>query len=222
MARLTRAESQARTRERLIASGRIAFARTGYVSASIEEIAEGAGFSKGAFYSNFATKEALALEIARFDTDEVVQATVTAIDHAKGNPDRMMANVAALARSLSENPDRYILRAELMLHAARSPGFAAAYQEQYIRQHQQITELIATLLYQLNVPPLSAPSVLASAVMALAQGHALLRPVGDPSSFAETLRTFLDTAVHRARLAAEVDKSLSTGQPRASSSEQPA
>lgn len=203
MARLTRAESQAQTRERLIASGREAFARSSYANTSIEEIAEGAGYSKGAFYSNFATKEELALEIVRRDTDMVVAATAAAIEHARGNPDKIMENVAGLALTLSTQSERYILRAEMMLHAARSPGFATAYREQYIRQHGQIASLIAVLFANLKVPPRVPPSVLASAVLALAQGHALLRTVGDPSTFGETLRTFLDTAVHRARLAAD-------------------
>ena len=55
--RLTREESRALTRMRLLASARELMARAGYESVSIDRITEGAGYSKGAFYSNFASKE---------------------------------------------------------------------------------------------------------------------------------------------------------------------
>src|SRR3978361_631567 len=54
---------QAETREKLLESARAAFGRKGFASATIDEIAEGAGFSRGAFYSNFSTKEDVAGEL---------------------------------------------------------------------------------------------------------------------------------------------------------------
>ncbi|TIS14873.1 MAG: helix-turn-helix transcriptional regulator, partial [Mesorhizobium sp.] len=63
MARLTREQSQALTREKLLASASEMVARDGYSGASIERIAEEAGFSKGAFYSNFTNKEDIFLQL---------------------------------------------------------------------------------------------------------------------------------------------------------------
>lgn len=63
MPALTREESQARTRRLLLEKGPEVVAREGYEGASIDKIAEAAGFSKGAFYSNFATKEEYFLEL---------------------------------------------------------------------------------------------------------------------------------------------------------------
>jgi TetR/AcrR family transcriptional regulator, transcriptional repressor of aconitase len=56
MPRLTREQSQALTRERILEAAGVV-ARDGYDGASVDRIAEAAGFSKGAFYSNFASKE---------------------------------------------------------------------------------------------------------------------------------------------------------------------
>src|SRR5664279_359999 len=56
-ARMTREQSKANTRERLLAGARGAFASSGFHGASVEEIASRAGFSTGALYSNFAGKE---------------------------------------------------------------------------------------------------------------------------------------------------------------------
>lgn len=61
MPRLTRKEKQARTRECLMKSAARVFARRGLQQASIDEVAEDAGFTKGAFYANFKSKEELFL-----------------------------------------------------------------------------------------------------------------------------------------------------------------
>src|SRR5438128_6303174 len=61
MARLTRKEKQAHTRECLMHSAARVFARRGLQQASIDEVAEDAGFTKGAFYANFKSKEELFL-----------------------------------------------------------------------------------------------------------------------------------------------------------------
>ncbi|WP_454857756.1 TetR family transcriptional regulator [Rhizobium binxianense] len=63
MARLTREQSQAQTREKLLASAYEVVARDGYDGATIERIADEAGFSKGAFYSNFSSKEEIVLQL---------------------------------------------------------------------------------------------------------------------------------------------------------------
>ena len=63
MARLTHAESQARTRDRLIAAAARVFARRGFHGASVDEIADEAELTKGAVYSNFASKDELFLGV---------------------------------------------------------------------------------------------------------------------------------------------------------------
>lgn len=63
MARLTRSESQAQTRADLIATARDLFLADGYAATSLEKVAEQAGYSKGAVYSNFRNKNELCLEV---------------------------------------------------------------------------------------------------------------------------------------------------------------
>jgi AcrR family transcriptional regulator len=69
--RMSRKESQFQTRERLLDAGLQVFSRRGYYAASVDEIAAEAGFSKGAVYSNFESKEDLFLALIdrRFTTD---------------------------------------------------------------------------------------------------------------------------------------------------------
>ncbi|MCZ4554685.1 TetR/AcrR family transcriptional regulator [Rhodococcus maanshanensis] len=63
MARLTRSESQAQTRTNLIATARDLFLADGFAATSLEKVAEEAGYSKGAVYSNFRNKNELCLEV---------------------------------------------------------------------------------------------------------------------------------------------------------------
>jgi len=61
--RLTREESKELTRARLIDAAEKIFIRRGFDEASVDEISEMAGYSRGAFYSNFDNKEQLFLAV---------------------------------------------------------------------------------------------------------------------------------------------------------------
>lgn len=63
MARLTRSESQARTRQQLVTTAQEMFLADGYASTSLDKVAEAAGYSKGAVYSNFRNKDELCLAV---------------------------------------------------------------------------------------------------------------------------------------------------------------
>ena len=65
MARLTREQSQAITRERILSAAGDVVARDGYDGASVDRIAEAAGYSKGAFYSNFSSKRMCSINCSK-------------------------------------------------------------------------------------------------------------------------------------------------------------
>lgn len=119
-ARLTRVEQREETRRRVLeAAGRV-FARRGYEAASLEEIAEDAGFSRGAVYSNFRDKDDLFvafLQERMREEGEEMRAAILA------EPD--IAGRMAVARAryiVSHCKDTALLYAELQLAAARHPA----------------------------------------------------------------------------------------------------
>jgi AcrR family transcriptional regulator len=66
--RMSRAASKARTRQALLDSARAVFEEKGFNAATVEEIVERAGFTRGAFYANFADKaDALWEVVGSFD-----------------------------------------------------------------------------------------------------------------------------------------------------------
>jgi AcrR family transcriptional regulator len=119
--RPTRAQTQAQTRSQLIEGAAHVFALRGFQAATIEEIAERAGYSHGAVYSNFKGKEDLFLAV--FEQymaqriDEVTQATAaqgTFAERARAGADQWM-------RRFGEDRATFLLHLEFMIHAARNP-----------------------------------------------------------------------------------------------------
>lgn len=63
--RLTRAERQAQTRQELLDAAARVFVRRGFQGSSVEEISAEAGYTRGAFYSNFKSKDEVLVELLR-------------------------------------------------------------------------------------------------------------------------------------------------------------
>src|SRR6202023_589951 len=99
-ARMTREQSKANTRERLLGAARRAFASSGFHGASVEEIASRAGFSTGALYSNFDGKEDLFLVLMEREIDEHAREISEAVrergsvaERAAGGPRQWMTMI---------------------------------------------------------------------------------------------------------------------------------
>ncbi|MFG1773045.1 TetR/AcrR family transcriptional regulator [Nocardia salmonicida] len=99
MARMTRKESHALTRERLVETAKRLFMADGYNVTPLEKVATEAGFSKGAVYSNFATKHELGLAVIDVVHVERAQSLVDAmLPH-----DNMAERIEGFARWADEN-----------------------------------------------------------------------------------------------------------------------
>ncbi|MGW6120127.1 TetR/AcrR family transcriptional regulator [Nocardia sp. NPDC055165] len=99
MARMTRKESHAHTRERLVETAKRLFMADGYNVTPLEKVATEAGFSKGAVYSNFATKHELGLAVLDVVHVERAQSLVDAmLAH-----DTLTERIEGFARWADEN-----------------------------------------------------------------------------------------------------------------------
>ncbi|MFF4585503.1 TetR/AcrR family transcriptional regulator [Streptomyces sp. NPDC001388] len=94
MARLSRVESQERTREQLVATARELFLRDGYGVTSLSDVAERAGYSKGAVYSNFRSKGHLCLAVLDAIRAEQLALLTEAVLRDAGADDRLAAFAA--------------------------------------------------------------------------------------------------------------------------------
>ncbi len=117
--RQTRVEQREQTRRRLLEAAARVFARRGFEAASVEEIAEAAGYSRGAVYSNFRDKDDLYVTFLEERMSEEAAELAAVASAAPGWPARMAALRAQYVRS--HGKDTAVLYAELQLAAARHP-----------------------------------------------------------------------------------------------------
>src|SRR5437016_5960759 len=129
--RLNRDERKALTRTSLIDGARAVFAGRGFHRASLAEIAEEAGYSTGAVYSNFAGKEDLFLAVL----DEHIARRLRAVEDAVAQADTPQEQARAGARNwmefLSEEPDWYPLFIEFWAYALRDPDLRVRVAERF-------------------------------------------------------------------------------------------
>jgi AcrR family transcriptional regulator len=145
MARLTRAESQAQTRQRLIEAAAIVFARRGFHGASIDEVADEAGYTKGAVYSNFGSKDELFLAVleARLQTNADFYRRLD--QRAQAQPGQDLAGLLPRLDDLEET--WCLLQVEFWLYALRNPPLRdrmAALYRRYRAQLASITQRAAS------------------------------------------------------------------------------
>ncbi|HEY2537480.1 MAG TPA: TetR/AcrR family transcriptional regulator [Solirubrobacteraceae bacterium] len=114
---MTRAESQAQTREDLLAAAARAFSRRGYERASVAEIADDAGYSHGAVYSNFEGKEDLFLALYERWVAQRVEAIDLAWTEAGTLAERARAAADEWLQRLADDPAPFLLRLELTVRA---------------------------------------------------------------------------------------------------------
>ena len=119
--RLTRAAKQEQTRAQLIEAAASVFARRGFQAATIEEIAEEAGYSHGAVYSNFAGKEDLFLAVFEQYMSQRVAEVARAAEIEGSFAERARAGADQWMQRFAGDRDTFLLHLEFMIHAARNP-----------------------------------------------------------------------------------------------------
>jgi AcrR family transcriptional regulator len=155
--------------ERLLDAAARTFARKGYAGASVEEIAESAGYSIGAVYSNFGGKQELFLELMSRRADRR-RAAVAEILSADDGGDQVQALAQVLERTSSPDPDLMALRAEFWLYAVRNPEAMGALTTQRREQVDALISVVSTAMDRVGAPPGVSASAVATVALAMFQG----------------------------------------------------
>ena len=143
---------RAQTQERLMAAAARVFAERGIIGASVEELCEAAGFTRGAFYSNFADKDELVLALIRQSIKNQYAAAEQAIARTKAAPGRpdaaeLVSNtLAAFAEAGHSGRETILTERELLLYAARQPALRSPYLAFVEECDRQLAVLIADAL----------------------------------------------------------------------------
>ena len=189
--RLTREDRRAQTRERLLDAAAEVFNRLGYHGASLEAVADAAGFTKGAVYSNFASKEELFAALADRKSDAAnLEAAHDAFRQmtAREFVNSMAANLRAqVARDESWD----VLTIEMWLAAMRGPALRPALARNYREMREEFGTEIERKLGEAGITSSFSAPELGALVSALGSGlilQAYLEPDAiDPSLLARAL-----------------------------------
>lgn len=209
--RRSRKEQQATTRSKLMrAAGRV-FCRHGLEGASIDQVAADAGFTKGAFYANFRSKEELFLAML----DERFARRIATIDAVLASDSSDADVVQEGARDFREavvgDPEWERLFFEFAAYAARNDAFREELVARWRTLVDRMGEGLALRARRAGMQPPESPQRLAKMICAAANGVALqslLDPEESPADLFESLLQLLTAGV---TALAEAEQAQATG-----------
>jgi AcrR family transcriptional regulator len=195
--RLSREERRTQTRDRLVDAAVEVFNRLGYFGASLEAVADAAGYTKGAVYSNFATKADLFRAVMdRTQGGRGAEAGALMRERSLGEFIDLMG--ALIAKQAANEADFDLLTIEFWLAAMRDPTLRAEFAEGYRTMRGSLAPTIEAGLAADGVRSRFDGTELATLVSAIGTGILLqyyLEPAAvDPELLPRALRALFGYA----------------------------
>jgi AcrR family transcriptional regulator len=185
-ARMTREQSKANTRERLLAAARSAFASSGFHGASVDEIASRAGFSTGALYSNFDGKEDLFLVLMEREIEEHAREIAQAVNVRHSVAERATGGAQQWMTMIEREPELLLLFMEFWAYGVRDAEVRPKVAARFAQVRRLLTRLIEDGVREFDLQLALPAEHLAVAVDALADGIARQK-LADPSAVPDDL-----------------------------------
>jgi AcrR family transcriptional regulator len=135
----TRAERQARTRTGLIDAAERLFTAQGFHTTSLDAVASEAGFTKGAVYSNFSSKEDLFFAVYERRVDARVAEMEETFAEASSRQEGLERNIPGGGHTPERDDGWMAVFFEFWAHVLRHPEL----RERFAAQHRRVIELMA-------------------------------------------------------------------------------
>jgi AcrR family transcriptional regulator len=201
--RLTREDSRDQTTQRLLDAAQRLIAKKGLSAASVEDIAAAAGYTRGAFYSNFSSKGDLFIELLRRDHERAT-AEFNALRSDELSLDHIQARTRDIYAQLYRDNESFMNWTEARMLAARDTKFRVKLNTLLAEKRGQIAEFIAYFYHRAGVAPQVPPDAMAMGFMSLIEGVKLsmLSSPADmtPEAAESVLTLFVDSIMQIARL----------------------
>jgi AcrR family transcriptional regulator len=198
---IDRIEQRRLTRAKLVEAALELFSTSGYEHATVDDISHAAGYSKGAYYFHFSTKDDMLLELLRMWT-ESRSATLIQDEGATISPDDLRETLGAFF-SYADAPRWPGVLLEFWAQAVRNPDVSKRLSESYAHWRKQIAAAFASAA-SAGLRVESAEDA-ASVVLAAHDGFAVQTAIGAPggrgmtaADLAESIIAPLETAVETA------------------------
>jgi AcrR family transcriptional regulator len=159
---------RAETRARLLDAAYRVFADKGFGRTRIEDVCTAAGYTRGAFYSQFDSLDAMFFTLYDLKAEAITAQVAAAVADTGGDVDFEQA-LDRIAETLLLERDWLLIKTDFLMHAARHPDVAS----RLLRHREQLRTAIERRLTQLNAPlppPLTKPQDAARAAIAAYDG----------------------------------------------------
>lgn len=196
--RLTREESRDQTHQRLLDAAQTVIARKGLTATSVEDIASLAGYTRGAFYSNFGTKGELFIELLRRDHQRADE-EMAAILAGDLSAEQTVARVRQMYGQLHQDNECFMNWTEARMLAVRDARFRVRLNALMAEKRERVTAFITGFYQRRGITPPAPPQQMAMGLMSLVEGVRLFRlssPQEMTPEAAESILTlFLDSLI---------------------------
>lgn len=196
MKRLNRAEQNERNRTLVLAAARRVFLTRGYHAATLDEIADEAGFSRGVVQSRFGNKADLFLALLEERIAERAAQHARLAGGLSGAQGMRVLREHAARRNRAEL-DWGLLLIEFRVHAARDPELSRRYAAAHARTRQALAGVISGVYERAGQRPPLPPEEMAQMILTVEAGARLEQaadPEGAGSAAAfEWLRGFIES-----------------------------
>jgi AcrR family transcriptional regulator len=157
MPRLSRLQRQEQTRTQLLDAALRVFLRRGFHGASLDEIADEAGYTTGAVYSNFKGKDDLFLAVLDAEAQRRFPLHTELMLHAGSIEEGLRASAREMAEYAREHPGWTGVYVEFWTHASRRPELRRRVAE----QHERLLDTVGALVeewagrwgFEFRLPP---------------------------------------------------------------------
>jgi len=196
MKRLSRAEQNERNRALVLEAARRVFLARGYHAATLDEIADEAGFSRGVVQSRFGNKADLFLALLEERIAERAAQNARLAEGLGGAEGMRVLREHAARRNRAEL-DWGLLLIEFRVHAARDRGLSVRYAALHARTRQRLAGVITDVYRRAGQPPPFPPQEMAQMILTVEAGVRLEQaadPQGlEPPAAFERLRGFIES-----------------------------
>jgi AcrR family transcriptional regulator len=164
------------TRDRVLEAASEVFAERGFHGATVEDICERAGFTRGAFYSNFSSKDDLVVELSQRHSEALVDRIRRASKREHASAAEVLRDVfAALA---DDSRERWlVLTTEFTLHAIRDTAARRAWAAQQRRVRDELVSVVDEAVSRQGLTLPMPTDLFVRAAISLAQGSMTQRLV---------------------------------------------
>lgn len=172
--RMTREEQQAMTRDKVLRAAAKVFARHGFHGASVAQVADEAGFTKGAVYSNFESKGELFASLLEIRCREALEETARLVRDPDTAPQgRLQAVGDRLTQRILDDRDWTRLFFEFWTQSLRNPKLRRRFLAVWGETRAALADLIEDRARETGAELALPPPQIASTALALVDGLAL-------------------------------------------------